>query len=414
MKNLFKTFFSLLLITQTYSQWIEQQLPAQFDVWGLESKDSVIFAGTEIGFQGPGYVFRSMDYGVSWDTLNGLPYAGGWCFDFSDSILVAGSFGWGIYLSSDLGNTWSTPDSGIVSNENVHVIIKHGTYVFAGTAIYGNGIFRSSDNGRSWIPVNTGLPIGSFLSLASNGQDLYAGTAFTGEVFRSTDDGMSWFYAGNGLPGNSNIATLAARGSNVYAGLGSGEGVYYSSDSGENWINISTSASISQVWALVLTDSNLFVGSIGTGVFLTQDNGISWTEVNEGLTHLNIRSLLITSNNYLFAGTTNGFVCYRLLSEMITSVNETKDQLSIYSLFQCYPNPFNPSTKISWQSPIGSWQTLKIYDVLGNEVSTIVDEYKPAGKYEVDFNASALTSGVYFYQLKSGEYVDTKKMVLLK
>ena len=155
-------------------------------------------------------------------------------------------------------------------------------------------------------------------------------------------------------------------------------------------------------------------------MFLTQDNGISWTEVNEGLTHLNIRSLLITSNNYLFAGTTNGFVCYRLLSEMITSVNETKDQLSIYSLFQCYPNPFNPSTKISWQSPVGSWQTLKIYDVLGNEVSTLVDEYKPAGKYEVEFSAQAdqnphqAKSGIYFYQLKTENYIETKKMVLLK
>jgi len=414
MKYFLKTFFSLLLITQTYSQWVEQQLPAQFDVWGLESKDSIFFAGTEIGFQGPGYVFRSMDYGVSWDTVNGLPYAGGWTLIFSDSILVAGSFGSGIYLSSDMGNTWTIPDSGIISNENVHVIIKHKTYLFAGTAVNGNGILRSSDNGRSWIPVNTGLPIGFFLSLASNGQDLYTGTAFTGEVFRSTNDGMNWFFAGNGLPSSSNVATLAARGSNIYAGLGSGEGVYFSSDSGENWASISTSISIGQVWSLVLADTSLFVGSIGTGVFLTQNNGISWTEVNEGLTHLNIRSLLITNNHFLYAGTTNGFICYRPLSEMITSVNEIKDILSTYSLFQCYPNPFNPCTKISWQSPVGSWQTLKIYDVLGNEVSTLVDEYKPAGIYEIEFNASALTSGIYFYQLNAADFVQTKKMILLK
>jgi hypothetical protein len=85
-----------------------------------------------------------------------------------------------------------------------------------------------------------------------------------------------------------------------------------------------------------------------------------------------------------------------------------------YLLSQNYPNPFNPSTKISWQSPIGSWQTLKIYDILGNEVATIVDEYKPAGKYEVEFDAFALTSGVYFCQLIAGEFVNTKKMILLK
>jgi len=407
-------FCSILATANVYTQWTEHPLPTSVDIWGLESKDSVIFAGTEIGFQGPGYIFRSMDYGVSWDTVNGLPYAGGWTLIFSDSILIAGSFGWGIYLSDDLGNTWTVPDSGMVSNENVHKIIRHKSYLFSATAGFGNGIFRSSDNGRSWISVNVGLPILSFLSLASNGQDIYAGSAFTGEVFRSTDDGITWFFAGNGLPGNSNVATLAVIGSDVYAGLGSGEGVYYSSDSGENWSSISTSISIGQVWSLVLADTNLFVGSIGNGVFLTRDNGFSWTEVNEGLIHLNIRSLLITSNNFLFAGTTNGFVCYRPLSEMITSVNETNDLTSTYGLFQCYPNPFNPSTKISWQSPVGSWQTLKIYDVLGNEVATLVDEYKPTGNYEVEFNASALTSGVYFYQLKAGDYIQTKKMILIK
>jgi len=85
-----------------------------------------------------------------------------------------------------------------------------------------------------------------------------------------------------------------------------------------------------------------------------------------------------------------------------------------FYLSQNYPNPFNPSTKISWQVPAGSWQTIKIYDVLGNEVATLVDEYKPAGNYEVEWNASGLPSGVYFYQLRAGKYVDTKKMNLLK
>ncbi len=87
---------------------------------------------------------------------------------------------------------------------------------------------------------------------------------------------------------------------------------------------------------------------------------------------------------------------------------------SNYFLSQNYPNPFNPSTKISWQSPLGGWQTLKIYDVLGNEVATLVDEYNPAGKYEVEFDGSDLTSGIYFCQLKTGSFVETKKMILLR
>ena len=85
-----------------------------------------------------------------------------------------------------------------------------------------------------------------------------------------------------------------------------------------------------------------------------------------------------------------------------------------FSLAQNYPNPFNPSTKISWQLPVGSLATLKIYDILGREVATLVNEYRQAGKYETEFNAETLPSGVYFYQLKAGKYLNTKKMILLK
>jgi Secretion system C-terminal sorting domain len=83
-------------------------------------------------------------------------------------------------------------------------------------------------------------------------------------------------------------------------------------------------------------------------------------------------------------------------------------------LSQNYPNPFNPSTKISWQSPVGSWQTLKVYDMLGREVATLVDEYRPAGNYEVEFSATTLSSGIYFYKIQAGEFVSVRKMVLQK
>jgi len=83
-------------------------------------------------------------------------------------------------------------------------------------------------------------------------------------------------------------------------------------------------------------------------------------------------------------------------------------------LHQNYPNPFNPSTKISWQSPVGSHQILKIYDMLGKEVATLVDEYLPAGTYETEFSADGLSSGIYFYKLQAGSFVETKKMILLR
>jgi hypothetical protein len=85
-----------------------------------------------------------------------------------------------------------------------------------------------------------------------------------------------------------------------------------------------------------------------------------------------------------------------------------------FVLYQNYPNPFNPNTKISWQFPVVSWQILKIYDILGNEVATLVNEYRNAGNYVVEFDASNLSSGIYFYKLQTGTFIQTKKMILLK
>jgi hypothetical protein len=85
-----------------------------------------------------------------------------------------------------------------------------------------------------------------------------------------------------------------------------------------------------------------------------------------------------------------------------------------YYLIQNYPNPFNPSTTISYQIPKINFVTLKVYDVLGNEITILVNNKKPAGSYEIEWNASDLPSGIYFYQLHAGSYIETKKMILLK
>ena len=88
--------------------------------------------------------------------------------------------------------------------------------------------------------------------------------------------------------------------------------------------------------------------------------------------------------------------------------------VSDFVLEQNYPNPFNPSTQISWQSPVSSWQILKVYDVLGNEVATLVDEFREAGNHKVTFNSSGLASGIYYYKLTSGSQSLTKKMILIR
>ena len=99
-----------------------------------------------------------------------------------------------------------------------------------------------------------------------------------------------------------------------------------------------------------------------------------------------------------------------------SSASSVEEIISPYDfiLYQNYPNPFNPTTKISWQSTVGSHQTLKVYDVLGNLVAILVDEYKPDGEHSEIFDASSLSSGIYFFQLKSGSFIKTKSMILLK
>jgi predicted GH43/DUF377 family glycosyl hydrolase len=96
------------------------------------------------------------------------------------------------------------------------------------------------------------------------------------------------------------------------------------------------------------------------------------------------------------------------------SVDNELPQPTEFILEQNFPNPFNPSTLISYQLPVGSDVTLKVYDILGNEIATLVDKYKPAGTYEITWQAANLSSGVYFYQLKAGDYIAVKKMILIR
>ena len=106
--------------------------------------------------------------------------------------------------------------------------------------------------------------------------------------------------------------------------------------------------------------------------------------------------------------------CENLLASPLVGIENELITPKEFALYQNYPNPFNPTTKISWQSPVSSRQTLKIFDLLGREIVTLIDEVKPVGTYEVTWNAVNLPSGVYFYQLKTGSYTAIKKLLLLK
>jgi hypothetical protein len=103
-----------------------------------------------------------------------------------------------------------------------------------------------------------------------------------------------------------------------------------------------------------------------------------------------------------------------IYSYILTGIEQYEGEVSSYSLSNNYPNPFNPSTKIRYSVPQSSDVIIKVFDILGNEIETLVNEEKPAGTYEITWYAANLPSGVYFYRLKSEGYVETKKMILLK
>ena len=103
------------------------------------------------------------------------------------------------------------------------------------------------------------------------------------------------------------------------------------------------------------------------------------------------------------------------MDSIVTGINEQQITATEFILEQNYPNPFNPSTKISWQSPISSWQSIKLYDAIGREIETIAEGFYEAGNHSKSYTANAtLPSGIYFYQLKAGNFVQTKKMMLIK
>ena len=219
--------------------------------------------------------------------------------------------------------------------------------------------------------------------------------------------------AASGLMNNLVVHSLALSGTNLYAGTG-GSGIFLSTNNGTSWMAINYGLSGYGVLSLLVSGTNLFAGT-DYGVFLSTNNGSRWMEVDSGLMNYIVVHSLAVSGTNLFAGTGGSGVWRRPLSEMATSVERVSTDIpTLFSLSQNYPNPFNPATTISFSLPSRSFVTLKVFDILGKEVSTLVSQELPSGAYSRQWNATNISTGVYFYRLQAGTYSETKKLLLLR
>jgi hypothetical protein len=350
-------------------------------------------------------VFLSTNNGSSWIVVNtGLTNTYVRALTTCGPNIFAGTQS-GVFRSTDNGTSWTAASKGL-TNGDVNSLAVSGTNLFAG----GSGVFLSTDSGIDWTA--NGLTNFSVLCFAVSGLNLFAGT-YPGGVFLSTNNGTSWAAVNTGVT-NTYVVALAVSGTNLFAAIasiwGSGGGVFLSTDNGTSWTV--TGLINHNVYSFAVRGPNIFAGTTDAGVFLSTNNGTSWTAVNTGLTTTLVYALVVSDTN-LFAGTNCG-AWRRPLSDMLTEVKSGELLPRLFALEQNYPNPFNPSTTIRYSLPHRSQVLLTVYNTLGQQVATLVQGEQEAGSYEVKFDGSGLASGVYFYRIQAGSYVETRKLVLIR
>lgn len=405
MKTLILTLFFVISNSLT-AQWVSTGGPGPgASVRCFAVNGANLFAGSWGGPNGYyGGAFISTNNGTNWIARNnGLLDTAVLGLSVIGSDLFAGTLSGGVFRSTNNGTNWVSVNTGL-TNLTVYSITAAGTNLIAGT---GDGVFLSTNNGALWS--FRGLSGNLIFALGVIGTELFAGTSGDG-VYRSSNSGINWIQVNTGLT-NTAIQSLTASGTNLYAGTFSG--VFRTSNNGTNWINTGGLAGVI-VNALTATGGNIFAGASGGGIFLTTNSGANWTSVGAGMPNTTINTLIV-SGSYIFAGALSGMVYKRTLSEMITPVNPVSSEIPVdFSMSQNYPNPFNPTTNVKIQMPKGGFVKLTVFDITGKEVKILVNEYLSAGTYNVDFDASLNSSGIYFYTITVGDFSQTRKMVLIK
>lgn len=376
-----------------------------------------------------------------------------------------------IFKSVDGGTSWQPVQTAGIDQELYCVWAMSGNLVYVGEGeVNGNAdLLRTTNGGANWTVVFSTPPNrGYFNGLAftkANGNIF--GLSIAERVYRSVNNGNNWIELNPGVNGVSNAQNSLMIVDNDFYGFGLNNGsarVRLTTDNSSSWSTQTLSVSGNYTSAIGF-HSNKLLGLAATStsppmVSRTTDGGLSWTSVdigsgisgacylnwipntpvvyilgsnggvkrstNSGLTWVLTPTPGVTNLThfdfyqagmvvYGYAVSSNGNVI-KLVDTLniLTGVTGNNNIPSKYSLEQNYPNPFNPVTSISYSIPEQGHVRLGVFDALGREVDVIVNEIRQAGNYEESWDASGFNSGVYFYRINSGEFTQTKKMILIK
>ncbi len=330
-------------------------------------------------------------------------------------------------INSNEPTNWSTP---VIMDPNNSNILYYGT----------NYLYRTTNSANNWTKISPQLTdynggrLGTLTTMAvapTNSNVIYVGTDDS-HVWVSSDNGTTWNEISDGLPIRwvTRVAVDPTDENIVYVTFNGLKWrdpqphVFRSTNKGTTWSDISSNLPDAPVNAFAvdpIEPSRLYLGN-DVGMYVSFNSGQSWWVLGEGLPILPIGDIEIHPTTRELVAGTYGRSMYKIdLNSVPTNVESSESIVSEFYLEQNYPNPFNPSTKIKYTIPSvtlsrveGSLVTLKVYDILGNEVTTLVNEEKSAGTYEVDFDAAGLSSGIYFYKLVTENFSETKKMLLLR
>lgn len=379
--------------------------------------DGSILAGTHRGT-----IYRSTDNGTTWSLGDGSYFQAGKTFMVHSSGTIYTAGGGTVLRSTNNGISWSAlPSTGSFLGPNVFaagagsgVVINNLGTLFG--SVYGLGLYQSTNGGTSWNKVSAVTdPYIHSLIMHTNGS-IFLGA---GGVWRSTDGGTTWSKL-TALP-NVNTYTIAGRtdGSIFVGTLGSG--VFRSTNNGESWTAVSNGIPttgnniVNNISSIAFNSSGIYLAT-QSGVYRSTNNGDSWTTVNSGLpsspAELICYSIVSKPSGELFVATADGRV-YRTGALTAVAHQETVVP-STFSLSQNYPNPFNPSTTIAFDIPSAGVVSLTVFDLLGRQVTTLVNDHLQPGQYQTTWNATGMPSGVYLYRLQAGGFVQTRKLILQK